>query len=115
MDVATISVANNFIDSLPVETDSTVYSVVVNVNLFDTVDVQNIEVKIGTTAGGSDLVNQTFAFDVSGSLSGGMSYLRELYRVQLGVGNLIGLGDYYAEVRVQRLDGSYSPSVVFNR
>ena len=116
MSVNTVAVANNFsLDSLPVITDSTVFDVGVDVHLFDTTDVQSIEVKIGTTPGGSDLVNHSFAFDVTGSLGSGMTYLRDGYLVQLDLGLILNLVDYFAEVRLQRMDGSYSPTVVYNR
>ena len=116
MSVNTVAVANNFsLDSLPIITDSTVFDVGVDVHLFDTTDVQFIEVKIGTTPGGSDLVDHSFAFDVTGSQGSGMAYLRDGYLVQLDLGLILNLVDYFAEVRLQRMDGSFSPTVVYNR
>ena len=116
MDVVTTPISNNFsADSLPIITDSTVFDVGMNVNLFDTSGIQNIEVKIGTAQGGSDLINQTFVFDVSGALSNGRYYLRDLYHVQLGLGQFSNFVDYFAEVRIVWVDNSYSPFVIFNR
>lgn len=116
MSVNTVAVSNNFsLDSLPIITDSTVFDVGVDVHLFDTTDVHSIEVKIGTTAGGSDLVNHSFTFDLAGSLGSGMTYFRDGYLVQLDLGLIQNLVDYFAEVRLQRMDGSFSPTVVYNR
>jgi hypothetical protein len=56
MDVTSVSIRNNFSqDSLPMITDSTVYSVGMNISLYDSTNIQNIEVKLGSTDGGSDL------------------------------------------------------------
>ncbi len=116
MDVVTTPISNNFSpDSLPIITDTTVFDVGMNVNLFDTSGIQTIEVKIGSTQGGSDLINQTFVFDVSGPLGNGRYYLRDLYHVQLGLGQFSNFTDYFAEVRIQWVDNSYSPTVIFNR
>lgn len=116
MDVVANPIRNNFsIDSLPLVTDSTIYQVGMNLNLYDSTDIQSIEVKIGRTDGGTEFINHDFAFDVSGSLAGGMSYFRNGYSIQLGLGELAGVYSYYAEVRIKHLNGSYSPSISFNQ
>lgn len=116
MDVSTEPVSYNFSsDSLPVLTDSTVFEVMMNVNLYDTTNIEEIEVKIGTSDGASDLVNQTFTFDVFGSLGGGLSYDRLAYNLSLGLGQHSGMLNYFASVRVKRTDNSWSSSIVYNR
>lgn len=116
MDVTSVSIRNNFSqDSLPMITDSTVYLVGMNISLYDSTNIQNIEVKLGSTDGGSDLLSHTFAFDITGQLGNGLSYSRVGYAISLGLGELTGIDSYFAEVRVQHTDGSYSPSISFNR
>lgn len=116
MDVFTEPISNNLSsDSLPIQTDSTGYNVMMNVNLYDTTIIQEIEVKIGTSDGASDLISHTFTFDVFGSLGNGLSYDREFYHLSLGLGELSGMLNYFAAVRVKRTDNSWSPSIVYNR
>ncbi len=116
MDVITIPIGNNLSqDSLPMITDSTIYQVNMNLSLYDSTDIQNIEVRIGSSENGSEFISHVFSFDVSGSLGGGLSYIRNGYTVQLGLGELVGVYAYYAEVRVQHLNGSFSPSISFNK
>jgi len=116
MDVATTPVANHLsLDSLPSLTDSTVFSVEMNVNLFDTLNIQELEVKIGTSSGASDIFSHSFVFDVSGSLGSGLFYLRDAYSIQLGLGNRMQMLNYYSQVRIKKADGSYTDAVLFNR
>lgn len=116
MSVEQVSVANNFsLDSLPVLTDSTVFEVGVKVNLFDTLDIQSIDVEIGTADGTPDLFNHSYAFDVSNSLGSGLSYARNAYSILLGAGQVSNMISYYSRVRLHYTDGTYSPYVVFNR
>lgn len=116
MEVVATSVGNNFSpDSLPIVTDSTIYQISVNLNLYDSTDIKNIEVNIGSTQGGTEFISHNFAFDVSGSLGNGISYSRNGYNIQLELGELVGVNSFFANVRVQRLDNSYSPYIAFNR
>ncbi|MBK6398999.1 MAG: hypothetical protein IPP27_14920 [Bacteroidetes bacterium] len=116
MDVATEAVGNHLTaDSLPILTDTTIFDVGMNLNLYDTTNIQSIEVKIGSSPGASDVFSRNFTFDVSGSLGSGISYLRDEYAIHLGLGNLQQMLSYYSQVRIQRTDGSYNTAVVFNR
>lgn len=116
MDIASTSIANNAsADGLPLITDSTVYSVSMNVSLYDTTNIQSIEVKVGTTAGGSDLFNHSYVYDVFGNLGNARTYSRNGFQVTLGLGSLIGIDSYFSEVRIQFMDGTYSDPISFNR
>ena len=99
----------------PILTDTTIFDVGMNLNLYDTTNIQSIEVKIGSSPGASDVFSRNFTFDVSGSLGSGISYLRDEYAIHLGLGNLQQMLSYYSQVRIQRTDGSYNTAVVFNR
>ena len=116
MEVIANPIRNNLSsDSLPLISDSTIYQVTMNLRLYDSTNIQNIEIKIGSSDGGSEFLSHTFSFDVYGTLGSGMSYARNGNTLQLGLGELSGLYSYYAEVRVQHLDGTYSPSIPFNK
>lgn len=116
MEVVAIPIGNNLSsDSLPLVTDSTIYQVGMNLSLYDSTNIQSIEVKIGSSESGTEFFTHVFTFDVSGQLGGGLSYARNGYSIQLDLGELVGLFAYYSEVRVQHLNGSYSPSISFNQ
>jgi len=116
MDVSTEPVANHLTpDSLPLLTDTTVFDVVMYVNLFDTLNIQQMEVKIGSSPGGSDIFSNYFVFDAAPPPIGGLTYFRDEYSVRLGLGQLEQMLRYYAVVRIQKTNGSYSEAVEFNR
>lgn len=116
MKVSTVDVGNNFtVDSLPSLTDTTIFETSMQLDLYDTLDIQSIEVKIGTSSGASDIFIRSFIYDVSGSLGGGITYLRNGYQISLGLGKLMHMLNYFSEVRVYKSDGNYSVPVVFNR
>lgn len=116
MKVEQTPIANYYaLDSLPVLTDSTVFDVGLQVNLFDTTNIQSIDVEIGSVDGSSDLFSHSYAFDVSGSLGSGLSYQREAYSITLGAGSITNMIYYYSRVRLHFADGSFSPYVVYNR
>ncbi|MBK7430852.1 MAG: hypothetical protein IPI62_07920 [Bacteroidetes bacterium] len=61
MDVITIPIGNNLSqDSLPMITDSTIYQVNMNLSLYDSTDIQNIEVRIGSSGNGVSLLVMFF-------------------------------------------------------
>ena len=116
MDVSTEPVANHLTpDSLPLLTDTTVFDVVMYVNLFDTLNIQQMEVKIGSSPGGSDIFSNNFVFDAAPPPIGGLAYFRDAYSIRLGLGWLDQMLSYYAVVRIQKTNGSYSEAVEFNR
>ena len=116
MDVSTEPVANHLTpDSLPLLTDTTIFDVVMRVNLFDTLNIQQIEVKIGSAQGASDIFSNNFVFDASPPPTGGLTYFRDEYSIRLGLGTLQQMLSYFAVVRIQKSSGSYSDAVEFNR
>ena len=102
------------VDSVPISSDSTITSVVLTLKLFEITGIESIRVKLGTTEGGSDLLDKTFAFDVSANL-GNYSYSRTDYTVSLGLGSYNGLTSYFSEVKLERADHSLTDAIVFNR
>lgn len=101
-------------DTVPVISDSTLVSIKMVIQLFEFTGIESIRVKLGTTEGGSDLLDKTFAFDVSANL-GNYSYSRTDYTVSLGLGSYNGLTSYFSEVKLERADHSLTDAIVFNR
>lgn len=102
-------------DSIPYISDSTAIRVVMTCQLFEVTGITSLHVKLGTTNGGSDLLDKTFDFDVSGSVGNGCTYSRTDYTVTLGLGDYNGLTDYFSEVILERADHSLTDAVIFNR
>ena len=101
-------------DTIPMISDSSLVSVQMVIQLFEFTGIESIRVKLGTTEGGSDLLDKTFAFDVTANL-GNYSYSRTDYTVTLGLGSYNGLTSYFSEISLEKNDHSWTGSVVFNR
>jgi hypothetical protein len=113
--VETTCISNCFtLDSFP-NTDSSLISVQMTIQLFEVTSIASIQVKLGTTSGGSELLSKTFTFDVSGNVGNGCSYSRVDDIVTLGLSSYIGLTAYFTEVRITKSDASVTDAVVFNR
>jgi hypothetical protein len=84
--------------------------------LQDTANIKSISVSMGSSSGGTDLFNKTFTFDNSGTFQDGTSYKRVGLIVYLGVGNFMGLNNFYSQVVLQDNSGystnpvTYSPN-----
>lgn len=101
-------------DTIPMISDSSLVAVQMVIQLFEFTGIESIRVKLGTTEGGSDLLDKTFAFDVTANL-GNYSYSRTDYTVTLGLGSYNGLTSYFSEISLEKNDHSWTGSVVFNR
>ena len=87
----------------PFATDTAKVTLVVEVS--DTGNLATIHVKLGTSPGGSQVLLQDYAFDVSSGLPAGTSYRREGYVVYLGLGNHSGFSAVYATVSLENGSG----------
>ena len=116
MSINTESVGSDTLSNgLPAVPDSVTYNADMLISLSDTTDIDLIEVKLDTVSGGQGLLSMNYTFDQFGSLGSNRSYARSGYDVLLGLGHFQGLIKYFAEVRVKKLNGSYSDIVSFNR
>lgn len=102
-------------DSVPVINDSTTIRIQMTVNVFDETGIYAIQVSLGSTLGGSDLLSKSFAFDQFGNVGNGCTYSRTGEVITLGLGDYQGLSSYFSEVRIERVDHSFTESFVFNR
>tara|TARA_R110001592_G_scaffold227755_1_gene484090 strand:- start:545 stop:1006 length:462 start_codon:yes stop_codon:yes gene_type:complete len=80
----------------------------VSMLLEDTTVVSKIHVKLGTTLGGNDLLEQTFNYDENLTLP--QSYFREEEMLTIGMGEYVNSGVFYCEVTLE--DDSQNQSEV---
>ena len=114
--IETTCIAHCFdFDSIPINSDSTIISVVLTLQLFEITGIASIRVKLGTTSGGSELLDKTFAFDVSGNVGNSCTFSRTDYTVLLGLGSYNGLTSYFSELILEKVDHSFTDAIVFNR
>jgi hypothetical protein len=80
-----------------------------NIILQDTNQISKINIKLGTTSGGIELLNQSFIYDQT-NLGAGLSYERKGNYVKLGLGNYDNTtyALYYAEVEIEDASGNKS-------
>ncbi len=77
------------------------------VKLSSTSDISDIHVSLGTTSGGTDLLDKAFVWDVT-SLSDGTTYKRVGNDVFLCLGIFYGLSAVHLEVQTENGSGSLS-------
>jgi hypothetical protein len=81
-------------------TDTLMATMIVVVN--DTLNLNKLYVKFGTTAGGSNLLSKTFVFNQVGNFNDGTAYERKGNIIYLTLGqNFMGLNTFYAEVKLE--------------
>ena len=78
----------------------------VSMLLADTNTVAKIHVKLGTTLGGNDLLENTYTFDATPS--GNLSYFREGIMMNLGMGEHLNSGVFYCEIKLEDATGNFS-------
>ena len=114
--IETTCIARCFdLDSIPINSDSTVTNVVLTLQVFEITGIASIRVKLGTTDGGSELLDKTFAFDVFGNVGQNCTYGRIDDTILLGLGSYNGLTSYFSQVTLQKIDQSWTDFVSFNR
>ena len=85
----------------------------VSFRLEDTLNVVSIGVKLGTTDGGSEIIQTTFQFDNS-SPGTGLFYSRTLDHVQLGLGVHGFESIMYCEIVLEDANGNTSAVAKYN-
>ena len=103
------------VDSVPINSDSTITSVVLTLKLFEITGIESIRVKLGTADGGSELLDKTFAFDVFGNVGNGCTYGRIDDTILLGLGFYNGLTSYFSRVTIEKVDHIWTDFVSYNR
>ena len=115
-EVTTTCISNCLtVDSIFQVTDSSLIQVNMTIQLFEVTGITSLHVKLGTSSGGSDLLDKTFAFDVSGDVGNFCTFSRNDYTVLLGLGSYNGLTFYFSELILEKVDHSFTDAIVFNR
>ena len=115
MDIQSTAVAFDTSGGLPDLSDSTLFHVVMNVSLFDTIIIDKIYVVLSDSGNTGNRLEHTFNWDIAGSTGGGTSYFRNEYDLELVLGNFKDLLNYSATVRIKRTDGTYTDFIHFSR
>lgn len=102
------TVTDAYITMQPTATDSTLLQGTYIVALSDSINVANIELKIGSSPGAYDILNYTFVFDTQAVLPAGFSYARLGNTLTLQVGAYSDRSTYFCAVRVQAANGTWS-------
>ena len=93
-----------------VSESDTLYNVSCNITLNDTLNIEEIQLKVGTTKSGEDIFQHDFDFD-SEDLPNEIIYTRTGQEISLGLGSMTHLSKHYFEIKLQYADGSQSNSV----
>ncbi len=81
----------------------------VSMILTDTNTVSKIHIKLGTTLGGSDLLENTYIYD--GTPSEPLSYFRDGDMLTLGMGTHLNSGVFYCEIILEDSTGNTSLTI----
>ncbi len=98
---------------MPVNDFDTIYSHQCILDLNDTINIDSIRVKIGSTLQSNDVLDYAFVFDQSTFLPEGLAYYRKKARVTLELGNHLE-GDFYYRVSIIDTLGVESSIVPWN-
>jgi hypothetical protein len=78
------------------------------VQLTDTLQIDQIEVKVGSNEGLSNLLNYSFGFDQTSGLPNDFAYSRDAKRVLLDTGTITEFPTYFGRVRLKLSNGQYT-------
>jgi hypothetical protein len=74
--------------------------------LADTNSLSKIHVKLGTTLGGNELLENTYTYDLSPT--GSLTYFRDKQLMTLGMGTHLNSGIFYCEIKLEDREGNFS-------
>jgi len=94
-------------DPMSILTTSDTMLVSVSMILADTNVVTKIHIKLGSTLGGNDLLDQSYNYDDL-NLILPQSYFREEEMVSLGLGEYLNSGVFYCEIKLEDSVGNFS-------
>lgn len=83
------------------------------IEVLDTNDISQLEIKLGTIDGQSNLVSHTFDYDVTGGLPVGFSYSRTGNKVILETNDFSDMSTYFGTVRIKNINGLWSDEYKF--
>ncbi|OFY97583.1 MAG: hypothetical protein A3K10_10635 [Bacteroidetes bacterium RIFCSPLOWO2_12_FULL_31_6] len=103
------AVLDTLTDSFYLLQQATELKLALNIILLDTNQISKINVKLGTTPGGMELMNHAFIYDQQNPGTG-LSYERNAKNIKLGLGNYPNTTNalYYTEVEIEDAVGNKS-------
>lgn len=114
MDVYSIAVTKDSTEEKN-PTDSTVFSVFIHISLSDTINIDQIIVKLGDKGLTDNRMKHVFKWDVFGDTRDGTNYSRNGFNVILSLGNFKGFLQYEAHVEIKLMDGTKTEIVRCSR
>ena len=91
--------------------DTTGQNNIFTIVVSDSTGIAQIETKIGSESGNSDLLSHVFDFDSQPGAP--YSYFRNGNTLKIGIGTISQNGIYYGECRLKYSNGSWSSSFLF--
>jgi hypothetical protein len=85
------------------------------IDVTDTITITDIEVSLGTTDGGTDIISKIFTYNQEGEFQDGTSYIRDGSIIRLNLGTYNSIQSCYATARLHYTNGAYSTIVSFNQ
>ena len=85
----------------------------VHVDLPDTVSISSIEVKLGSTEGGAEILQHVFIYDVSQGLPIGFAWQRKGKHVIIDVGTLVESPVIFGQIRLRNTASVWSDAYSF--
>ena len=86
------------------------HKIIVYLTLVDTISISNIHIRLGTSAGGTELFDGFFTFD-NYELDEGQEYIREENNLRITIGIFEWDPALYAEVKLEDVNGQFSETV----
>ncbi|MFN8153848.1 MAG: hypothetical protein U0Y08_06120 [Bacteroidia bacterium] len=78
------------------------------IQLTDSTQIDQIEVRVGTTDGAADVLSHAFVFDQTVGLSNGLAFTRNGNSVYLEAGSITELPTYFGGVRLKLSNGQFT-------
>ncbi len=78
------------------------------IQLTDSTQIDQIEIRVGTTDGAADVLSHSFVFDQTVGLSNGLAFTRSGNSVYLEAGTISELPTYFGGVRLKLSNGQYT-------
>ena len=85
----------------------------VHVDLPDTVSIASLEVKLGSTEGGAEILQHVFIYDVSQGLPAGFAWQRKGKHVIIDVGTLVESPVIFGQIRLRNTASVWSDAYSF--
>jgi hypothetical protein len=84
------------------------------IDLNDTTTISSIEVTLGTSEGGTDIITKSFVYNTEGQFDDGTAYIRDNNIIRLSLGLYQPMSSCYASARLRYSNNNYSAPITFS-